>query len=1078
MLICNLSYSQDFEIKTNSGHSNIVEKLALSKDGSLLVSVSWDKTVKVWDTRTARELRTIYPAGYLNVPNAVAVSPDNKLIITGSKYGSFQVYDLLSGKAITEIKTGSLESIHNIEFSPDGKKIIISAGSSLSDDKAYLAEWDVGTWKEIRKYEGVKGSVNYCSYSPDGKMLVANSGYMIFGIEIILWSTETGAVIKKFTGHRSDIYCADFSHDGKYIASAGKDHQLILWNIETGKYLWLSKPDNRLLRSLVFTPDDKYILAGGDGGKINIIDINTGKLVRQIKGHDDAINDIKISGDGKRIYTASYDSTIKIWDFNTGIEVKTIAGSNDGIDWLFNIESTGETYILYYNEIKIWDLSKLEIKKRIIPDKDFPTLVSHSRDGKLLAFSNSKYQVKFVNNETDKVVNILDIGRSFFFADISPDRSMFSATGADSNIYVRDIITGAVKMKFHTDDKFTCAYFADNKTLVFERKANNSINLLEIETGKITYTDNSVTPQLTYRILANSNKIVGVSTGASKYEWSLLTKERKSEWFFSLDRDIKSSEISYDGKKFISLTDKKIKVLDIATNNVLMEVSGNFSYMNWVMPLSDPDKFAVGSHSGEFAVYDIKTKKKILSLYTRDPEWIAIAPDGYFSGSAECNEMVSMVKGNTITSVDQYALKLNRPDILLKRMGNKDIELQNHYYNQYKKRLKKAGIDETMINTGAQLPVAEIKSIIEGDKNIKMKLSFSVNSGELKSYNIYVNNVPLYGKGKEVSGKMAELDETFELCSGENKIEVSCMNNSGAESYRPLWFSFIPEEVKGDLYFIAFGVSKYMNQNFNLHYADKDAMDLEALLKNENISNYKNIHTKVYINEAVTVSAVKDAKSFLKDAKPDDTFILFIAGHGIHDNDADATYYFLTHEAVLDSLALTAADFDMIEDLLQNIQPRKKMLFMDTCESGEKDDNTDNSVQKSDLGYNVETRGLKLTENAEVNNRKKRSVKNSLTDRNNYIYTDLSRRSGAVVISSSKGGENSYETDKYQNGVFTEMIIAGLSGNADRNNNGKITKKELFDYVLEEVSKSTGNAQHPTIDRDNVFQKIELPVIK
>ena len=87
VLIYNLSYSQDFEIKTCSGHSGIVEKLALSKDGSLLVSISWDKTIKVWDTRTARELRTIFPSVNINAPNAVAISPDNKLIIAGNKYG-------------------------------------------------------------------------------------------------------------------------------------------------------------------------------------------------------------------------------------------------------------------------------------------------------------------------------------------------------------------------------------------------------------------------------------------------------------------------------------------------------------------------------------------------------------------------------------------------------------------------------------------------------------------------------------------------------------------------------------------------------------------------------------------------------------------------------------------------------------------------------------------------------------------------------------------------------------------------------------------------------------------------------
>ena len=41
----------------------------------------------------------------------------------------------------------------------------------------------------------------------------------------------------------------------------------------------------------------------------------------------------------------------------------------------------------------------------------------------------------------------------------------------------------------------------------------------------------------------------------------------------------------------------------------------------------------------------------------------------------------------------------------------------------------------------------------------------------------------------------------------------------------------------------------------------------------------------------------------LKDSKPDDTFVLFVAGHGVHDTDAEETYYFLTHEADLKNLS-------------------------------------------------------------------------------------------------------------------------------------------------------------------------------
>ena len=76
------------------------------------------------------------------------------------------------------------------------------------------------------------------------------------------------------------------------------------------------------------------------------------------------------------------------------------------------------------------------------------------------------------------------------------------------------------------------------------------------------------------------------------------------------------------------------------------------------------------------------------------------------------------------------------------------------------------------------------------------------------------------------------------------------------------------------------------------------------------------------------------------------------------------------------------------------------------------------------------------------------------------------RRSGAIVFSSSRGGEFSYEDPKIENGVFTEEIIKSMTGKvADGNNDGMVSTDELRDYVVKAVPKQTKNKQHPTVDR-------------
>ena len=92
------------------------------------------------------------------------------------------------------------------------------------------------------------------------------------------------------------------------------------------------------------------------------------------------------------------------------------------------------------------------------------------------------------------------------------------------------------------------------------------------------------------------------------------------------------------------------------------------------------------------------------------------------------------------------------------------------------------------------------------------------------------------------------------------------------------------------------------------------------------------------------------------------------------------------------------------------------------------------------------------------------------------LYNDLIRRSGAIVFSSSRGDEFSYENEKYENGLFTEGIIRSLTG-ATSEELTSITIEELRKEVVNFVSKETNELQNPVIDRDNIYQKLSFPKV-
>src|SRR5204863_264565 len=81
-------------------------------------------------------------------------------------------------------------------------------------------------------------------------------------------------------------------------------------------------------------------------------------------------------------------------------------------------------------------------------------------------------------------------------------------------------------------------------------------------------------------------------------------------------------------------------------------------------------------------------------------------------------------------------------------------------------------------------------------------------------------------------------------------------------------------------------------------------------------------------------------REVLKNAGVDDTVVILVSGHGAYDLSQEATYYYGTYNVDVKNLPATAVSFDEIESLLRDIVPRRKLLLLDTCESGEMDDST------------------------------------------------------------------------------------------------------------------------------------------
>jgi hypothetical protein len=429
---------------------------------------------------------------------------------------------------------------------------------------------------------------------------------------------------------------------------------------------------------------------------------------------------------------------------------------------------------------------------------------------------------------------------------------------------------------------------------------------------------------------------------------------------------------------------------------------------------------------------------------------------------------------------DQFDLKYNRPDILLERIGYASPELTNVYLKAYYKRLDKMGFSEDMLREDFHVPEIEIldKDKIDyaaDSQIIELTLQATDSLYPLHRLNVFVNDVPVYGmagidlRAHQTNSVQRNID--IELSSGFNKIQVSVLNQAGAESLKEtIYVDYQGEQAKPALYLVTVGISEFQQSEMNLNYSVKDGRDLVNLYSSQK-DLYNQIHIDTLFNQNVTKANVLALKEKLMKSRVDDQVILFFSGHGLLSDSLD--FYFATDDMDFAHPEKFGILYDDIEELLDGIPARKKLLMIDACHSGEVDKEelvasnissnvSEDNSKKGDLkvydykgvGALQQEDGLGLQDSFELMQE---------------LFTNLSRGSGAVVISAAAGKGYALEGQEWNNGVFTYAVLNGLKNNAaEKDGADGISVSELKDYVITEVEKITNGAQKPTCRRENL----------
>ena len=605
-------------------------------------------TVDIIDTATGRKKRSIRIEKGILFPDYVAISPDGSRVITEGKNNSIDVWDAATG-ARRRTLIGHSNKVAKAVFSGDGRHLLTSSsdlaiwwdvsagiekrrfktsGSAIaihpdggsvatSVDDGSVARWSVETGDRLQTYAGERKDVSEICFSPDGSHIVTADG------DANVWVTATGEKLVVLGGAGPQrVLSARLSSDasriayiaeeksGRFRTISGKGKSVVLWNTTDQVPPLILKSEQRSLRALALSPVNDVVLAAADDKSVCVWDLATGAPQPDLRGPSDfEVELAEFSPDGERILLAGRDYSMparfSLLSRN-GRPLRSFqAQSADVISLEFNKDGSrvltalkgeldfeglraGRLGLKSPPEICVWDLSSgRKLKSHTIASSELSTDVAGalSPDGKSVVTAFGK-QLERWNPDT---------GQTLAF--VSGHRGGTGVAG------------GVESVAFSSDDRSVITGGGSASGKDSPGSAELYIWSAASGTRLRTLTGHS---QTVSSIAAYGNTVLSSSWDKTAILWNASNGQMQRQLTGS-DWIVLAAAISPDGKRALTGSGRYKKsgqaiLWDVATGRQMQVLRGHQNYVGCVAfhPL-DNNILATGSFDGTVIFWDART---------------------------------------------------------------------------------------------------------------------------------------------------------------------------------------------------------------------------------------------------------------------------------------------------------------------------------------------------------------------------------------------------------------------------------------------------------------------------------------
>jgi len=1078
--------------------------VAFSSDGNYLVTGSYDNTLKLWNAKNGKEIRTF--SMHTGPVRTVCFSPDGNRILTSSVDNNAQVYDITTGKLLVELVI-DIDRLFKACYSPDGSKIL------TMNDRDGIALWNAENGEKLGEYKKDYSATIYPEwFSPDGKKLMTYVNYKESQLIDLTDSTKNKTflmekafsyaispdnkylaigsnkqLVKLFNLESGEeLYALDpnkekscdgcktlisFSHNSKYLASFSKYSGVVLWDVKKGSRVQSFEFDDSWTDEIAFSPDDNYVVATADDESV-AWEIKTGKKIMQLSYNGLECLPV-FSPDSKYLLTTNQNNTAALWDIRTGRKSKIYEG------FLNKIRDDGMKFDQgnwYHSNI----IRYLNMKSALALSPDGKSLIKGNIDSIaiLLNVKTGKIEKKFIGHS-----------QAVICADISSDGKLLVTGSGDRRIKLWDVATGNLITTFkgYTELIFDVQFSSDNK-YILGSSWDATMRIWETESGKLIRYMNldKVSP---YRVEFTPNDLyIAASDLGNNFKLWEVDAGKEFRSIIGHTDLVTDLCFSPDGKLMVSASlDGKVKVWDLLSGMLVNKYSGHNSGVfsvafhpsgEYVLsggndrtiriwdPATGKDLHTLKGHSGgitslqvsedgktlvscsvdgELKVWDLENFKELYTYIQIDRDnWLAKNPESYFDGSPKALKRINYVSGLEVIPVESLFEKYYAPNLIQRIQQGEKFTTANSDLQDIIKDLPVVEINILPDNSISN--IAKLDSVDWFNNKIALAVKATDLGGgvdELRLYNNgkLIQNIKYPGTGKR-SGKTYEETIEVPVFTGENKITATAFNKERIESQEAeIKIYYDGVETNINLYIFSVGINKYQNPSYELNYAVNDAKSYTRSVKQGAGSIFNTVEEYFIKDGDAGKEGIQQVfQEISGKAKPEDVFIFYFAGHG----------------AMSMGKENETTEFYIIPYDVTNLYGDNKLLEEKAISTDELLNLSKNIAAGKQLFIldACQAGGALASFNARGANREK-------------AVAQLARSTGSFFLLASGAIQYASEAKELEHGIFTYAILEALEGKADGSpDDDKITASELKSYVEDRVPELTQQymltPQYPT----------------